>query len=283
MTAGPWLATMRSAMVLLGSPSPALAARIDVVWSVPASRVPRAPGGGTTFRELFPSSGMSLVVRLSTSGSRMVLLGPAAEKAAVELDPGAEYLGVHFRTGQAPRLADASPSELTNAHVEVTRIGAERADALADRLCAVPDLASRQRILEELLLALPPLARDARCREAALLLERRAGVLRVDDLAGRLGLHVRSLERRFVEHLGLPPKRLARLVRLRHVLGRLHRGRFGTLADLAHDCGYADQAHMTRDFKELTGRAPGDKDAFRARPLGGAPETRVVHRYRRCR
>jgi AraC-like DNA-binding protein len=223
---------------------------------------------------------MSLVMRLSPSGSRMVLLGPAAEKASVELDAGAEYLGVHFRTGQAPRLADATPSELTNAHVEVTRVGGERADTLAERLCALPDLASRQRVLEELLRPLPPLTRDERCRRAALLLESRGGLLRVDDLARRLGVHVRSLERRFVEHLGLPPKRLARLVRLRHLLARLHRGGYGTLADLAHACGYADQAHMTRDFRDLTGRPPGEKDAFRARPLPGAPETRIVHRYR---
>lgn len=60
----------------------------------------------------------------------------------------------------------------------------------------------------------------------------------------------------------------------------VHRGGYGTLADLAHACGYADQADMTRDFKDLTGRAPGEQDAFRARPLAGAPETRVVHRYR---
>jgi transcriptional regulator GlxA family with amidase domain len=103
----------------------------------------------------------------------------------------------------------------------------------------------------------------------------------VGELAERLGLHARTLERRFVEHLGLPPKRLTRLVRLREVLGRLHRGGYGTLADLAHACGYADQAHMTRDFKDLTGRAPGEPDAFRARALSGPPETRVVHRHRR--
>jgi AraC-like DNA-binding protein len=267
-------------MVLLGLPSPALAPRIDLVWAVPRATAAPSRERATTFREFLPSSGMSLIMRLSPSGSRMVLLGPAAEKASVELDPGAEYLGIHFRTGQAPRLVDAAPSQLTNAHVEVTRIGAVAAGSLAERLWSLAELAPRRRVLEELLLALPPLARDERCRRAALLLESRGGALGVDDLARRLGLHVRSLERRFVEHLGLPPKRLARLVRLRHVLARLHSGGYGTLADLAHACGYADQAHMTRDFKDLTGRAPGERDAFRARPLPGAPDTRIVHRYR---
>jgi AraC-like DNA-binding protein len=263
-------------VVSLAAPSAALAPRIDLLWSLPRS----AGRAGTAFRELLPASGMSLILRLSPSGSRVVLLGPAAEKASVEVDPGAEYLGVHFRTGQAPRLADVSPAELTNAHVDVARLGGERAETVAERLQALPDLPARQRLLEELLRPLPPLARDARCREAALLLERRGGLLRVDDLAARLGLHVRSLERRFLEHLGLPPKRLARLVRLRHVLARLHAGGYGTLADLAHACGYADQAHLARDFRDLTGRPPGERDAFRSRPLPGSPETRVVHRYR---
>jgi AraC-like DNA-binding protein len=264
-------------MVRLARPSAALASRIDLVWSLAAP--PRRTG--KSFRELFPSSGMSLVFRLSPSGSRAVLLGPAAEKASVELAGGAEYVAVHFRTGQAPRLADATPSELTNAHVDVSRIGGVAVDALAERLWSLPDLASRQRALEGLLGGLPPLARDARCREAGLLLEASGGCLRVDELARRLGLHVRTLERRFVEHLGLPPKRLARLARLRNVLGRLHQGGHGNLTELAHACGYADQAHMTRDFKELTGRAPGEEDAFRARALAGSPETRVVHRVRR--
>ncbi len=64
------------------------------------------------------------------------------------------------------------------------------------------------------------------------------------------------------------------------MLGALHAGRFGTLAELAHACGYADQPHMIRDFKQLTGRAPGEKDAFRARPLVSA-QTRIIHGRRR--
>lgn len=268
---------MRAVVVRLGTPSPDLAPRVDLFWSVP-----HVPGqSGTGFRELFPASGLSLVLRLSPRGSRAVLLGPATEKASVELDRGAEYLGVHFRTGQAPRLADVSPSELTNRHAEVTHLAGTRLDSLADRLLSLPDLASRQLAVEALLREVPPLVRDERLRHAAVLLERCGGRLRVDELAARLGLHVRSLERRFVEHLGLPPKRVARLVRLRHVLARLHDGGYRSLAELALASGYADQAHLCRDFKALTGRAPGERGAFRARPLAGAPETRIVHRYRR--
>jgi AraC-like DNA-binding protein len=256
-------------------PAPDLASRVDLCWSAGGEGT-----GGTAFRELFPDSGAHLIVRFSSSSARMVLLGPATEKVNVELDEGAEYLGVRFRTGQAPRLADVRASELTNRVVELTRLGGERIESVAERLRASPDRASRQRFLEELLRReTPPLVRDERCRRAALLLEDHGGRLRVEDLARELGLHVRSLERLFLEHLGITPKRLARLVRLRHVLGELHAGRHANLAELAYACGYSDQPHLVRDFKALIGRAPGAKDAFRNRRLVRA-EARIVHRYR---
>ncbi len=94
-----------------------------------------------------------------------------------------------------------------------------------------------------------------------------------------VGLHVRSLERLFVDQLGIAPKRLARLVRLRHVLGGLHSGGHRNLAELALACGYSDQPHLIRDFRALMGRRPGEAGAFRSRRVACA-ETRVVHRYR---
>jgi AraC-like DNA-binding protein len=93
-------------------------------------------------------------------------------------------------------------------------------------------------------------------------------------------MSARSLERLCLEQLGMAPKRLGRLVRLRQVLLRLQAGGFGTLADLAHGCGYSDQPHLIRDFKQLTGRLPGEPDAFRTRRIAGDPQAAVVHRYR---
>ena len=86
-------------------PAPDLSAQIDFCWSVTGDAA-----GGAAFHELLPDSGVHLVVRLSSSGGRMVLLGPATEKASVELDRGSQYFGIRFRTAQAPRLADVRAS-----------------------------------------------------------------------------------------------------------------------------------------------------------------------------
>lgn len=255
-------------------PAPELSGWIDLHWSSVGA------GTGPTRHEFFPDAGVHLVLRRSEAGSRLVLLGPATERATVERAAGAEYLGIRFRAGQAPRLADVRASELIDGSVDLDRLAGEPLEVIAERLGALPDLASRQRALEALVRrAARPLVEDERCRQAALLLEARRGQVRVDALAAAVGLHVRSLERLFLDTFGMTPKRVARLVRLRHVLGALHAGGFGTLADLAHACGYADQPHLVHDFKALTGRLPGDDDAARGRTLARG-DTRIVHRVR---
>ncbi len=260
---------------VFSAPAPDLAERIDLCWSAGA-----VPGAGTSRHEFFPDAGVHLVLRLSRAGCRLVLLGPTTELATVERAPGAEYLGIRFRAGQAPRLADVRSAELTDGLVELTRLGGASIDSLGERLVELPDHAARQRALEVLVRrSTRPLVEDPRARRATLLLEARPGRLRIDVLASELGLHVRSLERSFLASFGMTPKLMARLVRLRCVLGALHAGGFGTLADLAQSCGYADQPHLIRDFRSLMGRRPGEAHAARSRALAHG-ETRVVHRVR---
>jgi AraC-like DNA-binding protein len=236
---------------------------------------------GTSLHELFPDAGTHLIFRHSEQGCRAVMLGPATERAAVEREAGAEYLVIRFRPGQAPRLADVRSSELTNGFVELTHLGGQPLQDVAEQLRLLPDLTSRQRALAERMRDVaPPLVEDARCRRATQLLEAHGGQLRVEALAEELGLNVRGLERRFLASYGMTPKRMSRLIRLRHVLGALYSGRFTNLGELAVACGYSDQAHLIHDFKALTDRLPGDKGSFLNRRLL-SEETRVIHRYRR--
>ncbi|MGO9498591.1 MAG: helix-turn-helix domain-containing protein [Solirubrobacteraceae bacterium] len=88
---------------------------------------------------------------------------------------------------------------------------------------------------------------------------------RVDKLATQIGCSRRYLHARFREQVGLAPKTVARLIRFGAVRRRIERAPAGW-ADIAYDCGYADQAHLNRDFRELAGTTPTD---FVARLLPG--------------
>ncbi len=60
--------------------------------------------------------------------------------------------------------------------------------------------------------------------------------------------------RLFRRHVGIAPKAVIRRVRLREVAARVEDGLAPNLADLAAELGYADQAHLARDFRSATGR-----------------------------
>jgi AraC-like DNA-binding protein len=102
---------------------------------------------------------------------------------------------------------------------------------------------------------------DAQVRLAVGVVERitkSTDVTTVKQVCGLAGLSTRPLQRLFRDFVGVSPKWVIRRQRLRDLALRLERGGSASLADLAADLGYADHAHLTRDFKRATGRAPSE-------------------------
>jgi AraC-like DNA-binding protein len=82
------------------------------------------------------------------------------------------------------------------------------------------------------------------------------GLRRVATLAEVAGLSERRLQRLFTEYVGVPPKWVMRRARLLEAARRVDDGEAVDWATLALDLGYADQAHLTRDFTDTLGVPP---------------------------
>jgi len=79
---------------------------------------------------------------------------------------------------------------------------------------------------------------------------------RVDDLARWAGVSVRQLQRSFADHIGVGPKWVIRQYRLYEIAEQAAHSADIDWAHLAARLGYADQAHLTRDFTRAVGLAP---------------------------
>jgi methylphosphotriester-DNA--protein-cysteine methyltransferase len=82
------------------------------------------------------------------------------------------------------------------------------------------------------------------------------GCVRVAEILRGQSLGLRQLERRFNEVVGLPPKRLARIIRFHSALESIYAHPRQELTRIAYDHGYSDQAHFIHECKVLSGKAP---------------------------
>jgi AraC-like DNA-binding protein len=98
---------------------------------------------------------------------------------------------------------------------------------------------------------------------------------RVDQLSASSGLTVRTLQRLFADYVGVSPKWVMRRARLHDAAERADSGEPVDWAALASDLGYADQAHLTRDFTVTIGVPPA---RYAAAPLPESLRYRVAGR-----
>ena len=100
-------------------------------------------------------------------------------------------------------------------------------------------------------------------------IEASGGALEMGALADTLGFSHRHVIDRFREHVGLPPKLLARLVRFDRLMARVKSGDVPSWGQLALEHGYYDQAHLIRDFRQFTGSSPREFLLLRLPDEGG--------------
>ncbi|WP_158289539.1 DUF6597 domain-containing transcriptional factor [Paenibacillus flagellatus] len=174
---------------------------------------------------------------------------------------GRRYFGIRFFPGGLYRLFRVPSAEFTDRLVPLDDVAGAQGRLLAERLSECGTFAERVAAAERFLLdalrrgTLPET--DAAFGNALYELFRSEGAAPIAELARSSGVGERALNRLFGRWTGLAPKTFARIVRFQLVLSGLERG-FGPddWAGAAARYGFADQAHLIRDFRSLYGDSP---------------------------
>ena len=118
------------------------------------------------------------------------------------------------------------------------------------------------RFLESRILGSPE--PDSRVQAALQMVSHQHGNVRIDALAKALNCSRKHLASLFNRHVGATAKTVCRIARLQHTLTMLGQSSGKTLAEIAYNAGFTDQAHMNHDFANMTGNTPS---AFWANPV----------------
>ncbi|WP_317889965.1 helix-turn-helix domain-containing protein [Terriglobus albidus] len=213
---------------------------------------------------LLPESGMTLALRVAGAVTRgteclpgMVISGIQGHARSLTHARGTETIIVRFTEAGAAAFLRENAGQFSNQTIDLLDVLPKKTQSRFQNLpeshatsAEYLDTVERH-LADHLRMAAqisPPIA------AATAMIRRHGGKLRSDHLARAVGMSERALERTFLREVGVRPKMLSRLARLEHVCELWDRGH--SLTDVAQHAGYADQPHMVRDFRDLTGASP---------------------------
>jgi AraC-like DNA-binding protein len=202
-------------------------------------------------RTRMPDDATSLVFGILPNGtSHLVVLGPRAQATYFASKDIPLTVSVRFRPGQARIVTGLPVSEMVGRTVPLSDLWGEPAVRLLDELRANPETVA-ERIDRALWDRFEKMSNAQQSRGD--LVTAAAAMLpgeRVGNMARKLNVSERHLRNLFNDTVGLSPKQVTRVKRVRTVLARANRQKG---ARLAADSGYYDQSHMAAEFRDTMG------------------------------
>lgn len=235
-------------------PPPDLASAVECFWRLEGTGRPHRvlPDGcidillscdaGVEQGEAAPSEERAVEARVVGTMTSAIVVAPP---------PGAIAIGARFRPGEAARFIPEADASFTDTAVMLSDLWGAAGRDLDGAFAVGGRWADELVGLLRRRLALKGRAVDLRVRAAVAHLS--AGES-VRFTAAEVGLSERQLARRFTARVGIAPKVFARVARLRRAAANLASG--ASLTEAGAAAGYADQAHFTREARDLAGTTP---------------------------
>jgi AraC-like DNA-binding protein len=230
-------------------PSPCLKELIAAYWSIDS-----AAASAPVARRILPDGCADLICDLA--GASMRWVGTMTRAIEVQAGGRLNLFGIRFASGGLFPLLGAPLSVLTDDSAEFAALPAQAWRPPLGGWCEDQDFAARCRRADASLISVMPKLQPNDTVRLLQQLQKRPVLPSAAALADDTGLGLRTLQRRFMEHVGVSPRqhlRWLRFERARQLLSRReHRS-----VDIAMLAGYSDQAHFVREFRRFAGVTPG--------------------------
>ncbi|GLY83785.1 helix-turn-helix domain-containing protein [Actinoallomurus iriomotensis] len=195
-------------------------------------------------------------------------MGVWTRRFLVEYPARVRLVGVHFKPWGISPFVDMPATELRDRWVPVDAVWRRSLDRIRDQVGDMTSATGTLRVLEEELrsrLAEAPSRGLGLVQHTGGRLQTAHGAVPVSALADAAGVSGNHLATQFKFHVGVTPKRVARIYRFARLILSVDALRPVDWSDLAHTAGYFDRAHFSREFKDFTGHTPTEYLTLRRR------------------
>ncbi len=191
---------------------------------------------------------------------RLVIAGPKiSENIYVKYDGILIQILIEFTGSGFYYLFKKSPETLLNGLVDLKKfISCEECNQLEETLLKQENENEQVKHIERFLLKKGSTAlRIIDYIEKSLnIIEENHGNITVSEISKKIGISERQFNRRFVEVVGISPKKYAKIFQLHYIIYLMHTGKYPKMQDIAYESDLFDPSHLIHKFKELTGFTP---------------------------
>jgi AraC-like DNA-binding protein len=196
--------------------------------------------------------------KVFTSCNYSVTMGPQIRPLTIDLGTRFVSIAVAFHPGGMFRVIGVPMFEMVERYYNTTHILGPEINEIIGRLHENTAPETRIAIIEHYFLQkLNQVKPACQIDKALRTLVKYGGNLSVDWLASESCMSTRQFERKCKERVGLPPKHFSRLIRFSKAYKLKEHYSHLSWLDITHQCGYYDQMHLIRDFKEFAFCLPG--------------------------
>ncbi len=199
-------------------------------------------------------------ISINNSANYLTLFGQTILPQQIEFNDNYVLIAYFFKPTALSFIFNLSARELTDNPVNLNLIHQSKSNLLQDKLLHANSIDEMLDLLNDYIFSMTVKIKTDHnlIKHATTLIEKKPTkeILRMTQ--EKLCITERTFQRIFENEIGVSPNQFRRIVQFNSAFNQINLNRHKLLTDIAYSCGYADQSHFIRAFREFTNMTPSE-------------------------
>lgn len=202
-----------------------------------------------------PDGCVDILFDCDSSHPSAEVYGTPLEASSIDLAAGHRYFGVRFTAGLMPDFLATSAQELVSTKQTLLDINPDT-NQLFEQIINAKNFAQQVTSFEQFYDNQVARKCSATTAQVMQSIYANNGNIKIQDMEALTGYTRRTIQRLFVDDVGVTPKLFSRIVRCQSAVYNINHSDNIELSDLAFSLGFSDQSHFQKEFKKLVHATP---------------------------